>query len=153
MKTEIVRATEVDVAAVAESMTERHKAEWHALLPDGVEARDVVIERFTDGVCARLGGEPVAVGEVFINRPGVASLGLVTTEAFPAAALAFTRFLRGGLFQGLKNEGVHRIECMTLTHFEAARRWMAMLGLEEEAVLRSYGRDREDFVQFAWVAS
>lgn len=152
MRTEIVRATPADAETVAQNMTERHQAEWAALLPDGATAAEIIAERFAGGVCARLGDEPVAVGEVFIMRPGVASLGLVTTDAFPAASLAFTKFLCGGLLRGLKDEGVHRIECMTLARFEAARRWMGMLGLEEEAVLRNYGRDREDFVQFAWVA-
>lgn len=151
MKVDIIAATKADVEAVARNMTDRHRAEWAALLPDGYDTVEVLTGRFVGGVCARVGGDPVAVGEVFVARPGVASLGLVTTDAFPVATLAFTKFLRNGLFRKLEAEGTHRIECMTLAQFAAARRWMGLLGLQEEATLRCYGRNKEDFVQFARV--
>ena len=152
MKTEIGQASASDARFVADNMTTRHRAEWAAVLPDGVDAAEMLGALYANGVCARIGGEPVAVGDVFSVRPNVVTLGLVTTDAFPAAALAFTKFLRTGLFARLAAEGTHRIECSTLADFEAAHRWMSLLGLSEEARLRKYGRNGEDFKQFAWVA-
>jgi hypothetical protein len=152
MKTDIGKASEEDIAFVTRNMTERHREEWAAVLPDKVELLPLMRELYAGGVCARLGGEPVAVGDVFSARPNVIALGLITTDAFPAAALAFTKFLRNSLFARLKAEGVHRIECATLTHFTAAHKWMRMLGLSEETVLRKHGRNGEDFTQFSWVA-
>lgn len=153
MRIDVRKATLDDARAVAANMTERHKAETAALSNlEGDELVEALAERFENGVCATAGGRPVAVGEVFTARPNVASLGLLTTDDFPYAALRFTKFLRDGLFVALRAQGVHRIECVTMADFDAARRWLRTLGLEEEAKLRRYGRDGEDFVQFAWVA-
>ncbi|GLO68646.1 hypothetical protein MACH17_01630 [Phaeobacter inhibens] len=52
----------------------------------------------------------------------------------------------------MRDEGVHRIECLTLADLHVAHRWMEMLGLSEEATLRKYGRNGETFKQFSWVA-
>lgn len=153
MKTDVIKASEEHARFVVSRMTDRHASETAALSPlEGDDLLDVLVDRFSGGVCATLDDVPVAVGEVFAARPNVASLGLVTTDDFPPAALHFTRFLRHGLFVSLRANDVHRIECVTRSDFKAAHRWMGMLGLEKEAEMRKYGRNGEDFTQFAWVA-
>lgn len=153
-KTRTIRkANEADVRYVADRISARHLAEISALtFLEGRAVTDALPGRFTGGTCAVLDGEPVAVGEVFQSRPNVVSLGLIATDRFPEVTLGFTRYLRDGLFAALRASGVHRIECVTMAEFEAAHRWLRLLGLEKEADLRAYGRGGEDFAQFAWVA-
>ena len=47
--------------------------------------------------------------------------------------------------------GVHRIQATSLDGYDEVHRWLRALGLEREAVLPAFGRNGEDFVQFAKV--
>lgn len=153
MKTEFRIASVSDARRVLLGMTDRHAAEIRALSHlEGYEMIEAAVQRVAGGVCIVADGIPVAAGKAITARPNVASLCLVTTDEFPPVALAFTRFLRNILFEELRRGGVHRIECVTMADFTAARRWIKLLGLGEEALLRKYGQGGEDFVQFAWVA-
>lgn len=50
-------------------------------------------------------------------------------------------------------DGLRRIEGETLLGFQPGRRWLAMLGFEEEGLARAYGPRGEDFLRFARVAT
>lgn len=94
---------------------------------------------------------PVAVGGMLLHRPNVATLLFFATDDFKGAVAAdFTRFVVQRLFPRYRERGVHRIECQSLDGYEEVHRWLGVLGLEKEAVLRSFGRGGEDYVQFAW---
>lgn len=145
--------TEADVRLVAQRVSARHRAEVLALTAiDEADLPDLLAQRFgEEGIAAYIGSRPVAVGRVFTLRPNVATLAFITTDDFRRVAKGFTMFLRDRLFPSLRASGVHRIECLTMDEFVRAKRWITLLGLRQEAVLRGYGRGGEDFVQFAWV--
>lgn len=97
-------------------------------------------------------GEPVCIGGAVFGRPGVASLLFFATYAFPKIALPMTRFIKRHYFPSLAAEGIHRIECVSLAGYGDMHRWLETLGMQREGLFRAYGKSREDFVQYAWVA-
>lgn len=108
-------------------------------------------ESHPDVICAWNDDEPVAVGAMLETRPNVATLMFFATDKFETIAKPLTRFIRQRLFVRCKNVGVHRIECASIAGYPEAHRWIRALGLQEEAVMRGYGRNGETFHQFAWV--
>lgn len=101
-------------------------------------------------IVARMNDRPVAVGDVLEIRPNVLTLYFFATDDFPRIALQLTRFLRYRLLGPLMLTA-HRVEAASMVGHDTAHRWIRFLGLSEEAVLRGYGKNGEDFVQFAWV--
>lgn len=94
---------------------------------------------------------PICIGMVFETRPHVISLGFVATPAFSNIAKPLTRFIRQRLFPHMREAGVHRIEAISLSSYEASHRWLRALGMEPEAEFSGYGKNGENFLQFAWV--
>lgn len=101
-------------------------------------------------IVARFGDRPVAVGDVLEIRPNVLTLYFFATDDLPLIAGPLTRFIRYRLLLPLMKTA-HRIEAASLVGHDTAHRWIRFLGLSEEAVLRGYGKNGEDFIQFAWV--
>jgi hypothetical protein len=80
------------------------------------------------------------------------TLAFFATDQFPEIALGLTKFIKDRLFPRYRAEGVHRIECLSMEGYDAAHRWIGVLGLKREAVLPKFGKGGETFFQFAWVA-
>lgn len=151
----IDRARPADIRRVALAMRENDLKEFLALSwAEGREAlADDLADRYTEysGIVAYKGQEPVAVGAMVERRPNVLTLGFFATDRLPEIALPLTRFIKRRLFAPMVMAGAHRIEAVSMVGHHAAHRWIETLGLQMEALCRGYGRNGEDFVQFAWV--
>lgn len=106
----------------------------------------------SDVIVAGLPDEPIAIGALVEARPRVLTLMFFATDRLPQIALPLTRFIRNNLFPKVQAAGTHRIECVSIAGHREAHRWIQVLGLDQEAVCRGYGKDGETFHQFAWVA-
>lgn len=97
-------------------------------------------------------GEPIGAGAMIEARPNVVTLMFMATDRFNTIALPLAKFCRRRLFPKYRALGVHRIECIALDGYDENHRWIEMLDMEREGVLRGFGRNGETFHQFAWVA-
>lgn len=148
--------TPENVRHVAERMRASDYREFAALshARNCAEMADVLTAAYGNhpsGICASHGSEPVAVGAMVEGRPNVMTLMFFATDEFPKIALPLTRFITKNLFEKYRAEGVHRIECVSIEGYDAAHRWIKLLGLQLEAVFPGYGKGGEAFMQFAWV--
>lgn len=97
-------------------------------------------------------GVPVCVGGAVHIRPGTAALLFYATDCFDEIGLSMTRFIKRRYFPQLEAQGYHRIECVTSAAYPEMHRWLDVLGMQREGVLRSYGAGGEDFIQYARVS-
>lgn len=156
MALQVDNATEADIRYVARAMRYSDLAEFRALLPVNTrsEMADLLSERYAalKPIVGRYGKEPICIGSVAEVRPNVGTLGFFATDKFPVIGLGVTRFIVKRLFPELRAGGMHRIECISHVEHEEAHKWIRLLGLSQETgVLRGFGKNREDFIQFAWV--
>lgn len=157
MTVRIEPASPGDVEAVALRMRERDVAEFLAVswATTREELASSLASRYgarPDVMCGFHDGEPACIGGTIEARPNVLTLLFFATEAFPHILFPVTRFIRNELFARLKSAGVHRIEAVSMIGHAESHRWLRTLGLEREGPpMRGYGKNGEDFVQFAWV--
>lgn len=150
-------ATLDDIITVAASMRAADYAELSAL--SWSESRGALLEELAvqwarrDLVAVHHGGEAVAVGGLFENRPRVITLGLVATPRFTEIAIPLTRYVKQRMIRPAISAGAHRVEAITLSTHLASQRWLMALGLAPRSVLERYGKGGEDFIMFAWVRS
>lgn len=145
------------VRYVADRMRDSDADEFLAVSFAGsrAELADSLVERYADhphGFCFMNGQTPVGVAAMVQARPNVITLMFFATDEFPKLAMAITRFTLRTLFPSYRAAGVHRIECASIDGYEAAHRWIEILGLSREGLFRGFGRNGETFHQFAWVA-
>lgn len=142
---------------VAHNLREADVVEFCAINPvdSAADLARLLIKRYRnrdDTFAAFDGGVPVAFGCMVEARPNVITGGFFATDKFPHATLGVARFITRILFPAYRKAGVHRIECAIIAGHGEACRFVELLGLTEEAVLRGYGKRGEAFVQYAWVA-
>jgi hypothetical protein len=148
----------LSVRHVAENMREGDAREFLAVSPakDRAELVDRLVARYGEAPDAfgfyDEDRNPIAIGAMVQHRPNVVTLAFFATDDFPRIAADLAKFARRSLFPAYQKRGVHRIECISIEGYEAAHRWIEMLGLKREAVMPGYGRDGETYIQFAWVA-
>lgn len=151
--------TAAEVVLVAKAMRERDLREFLAVSPHEMHAT------LTMGLAERFGDRsdtygfylddntPVAVGAMVQHRPNVVTLMFFATDDFTKVATELTKFIVNRLFPGYRKHGVHRIECISIDGYSEVHRWIELLGLQREGEpLLGYGKNRETFIQFAWVA-
>ena len=140
---------------VAQHMRDSDVAEFCAVNPvdTAAELADLMLARYADrnDTYAAVDDRPVAFGAMIEGRPHVVTLLFFATDEFSRIALPITRIIRQGIFPAYRKQGVHRIECVAIDGYADSHRWIEMLGLKHEAVLRGYGKNFETFHQFAWV--
>jgi hypothetical protein len=139
------------VACVARNMRARDREEIFATRwdddADAVARETVALARL--GCVAWNGDAPVAVASAIPLWPGVWSIGLYATDAWPRVARAVTRWI-ARTTPALIAAGGHRAECRSLASHATAHRWLERLGAVREAVLPDCGRNRETFYLYAW---
>lgn len=91
---------------------------------------------------AAIGGAP--------RHPGVWTAWMFATDEFPRIGRAATAFARRAILPAMIRAGAHRIEMRSAADHTEAHRWIEVLGGRAEATLREYGRDRRDFLLYAW---
>lgn len=153
----IGKADEADVLFVAQNMRASDSREFLAVsqLPDAQALAVDLALRYGQNaatICVRDKTGPVAIGAGVEGRPNVITLMFFATDQFPFVAMATTRFIRQQLFPRYREAGVHRIECLSIDGNTDAQRWIETLGLKHEATLKGFGRGKETFHQYAWVA-
>lgn len=97
-----------------------------------------------------LDGEPVAVNGVVPVRPGVVIAGAFGTNRWRSVVKSMTRWSLEYVIPILRQANYHRGEAYVLAENTDSRRWIELLGGEVEAVLKGFGRGREDFLLYAW---
>lgn len=152
----IDKARPDQVRFVAEWMRARDYAEISALhwtedRQDLVETLTMLYGKSDETMCASWQGTPVAIGGFYQIRPGTCSMGMFATDLFPRVGLGLTRFLVRQMMPRLEDVGVHRFEAVSMAGYDDIHAWLRTLGLEREATLRAYGKNREDYVMFAKV--
>lgn len=95
--------------------------------------------------------EPIYAFGMYPLRPGVWSMWGFGTPHWPRVALSVTRMFRKVLCPIASDLG-HRFECICLAEKTDAIRWLKHIGLEEEAHLRGFGRNGEDYKLLVWRA-
>lgn len=95
-------------------------------------------------------GEPVAVGGGMLLWPNVASMWFFATDKWPQVAIYTTKFIMRVILPSFREAGVHRMEARSIEGHETAHRWLDRMGAKREAVLRQYGKGREDFHVYVW---
>jgi hypothetical protein len=145
--------TSTGVAHIVRNLRPRDRCEVFALRWDDDE------NHLVHDVCQIAGdlwriwswdGEPVAVMGVVPVRPGVVVSTAFGTDKWPAVVRPATRWVRDYLIPILKNSNFHRGEAYSLASPGNSRHWIELLGGEVEALLKGYGRGREDFLLYAW---
>lgn len=84
-------------------------------------------------------------------RRGVWNMGLIATDKFDKIHLSLTRLIIKSIIPVLDNAGAHRVEAQSIAGYSSVHNWLKFLGLEEESVIKGYGKNGEDFVNFAYV--
>ena len=93
---------------------------------------------------------PTAVVGANEMWPGVWSMWAWGTGHWPYVVGSITRYIRRELDPALRLRGAHRAQAISLATHTDAHRWIEMLGMQREGVLRGYGRAGQDYVMFAW---
>jgi RimJ/RimL family protein N-acetyltransferase len=94
-------------------------------------------------------GRPIAVCGFVPLRPGVSTAFAFATDAFPGVALALTRHALRVMKPALLHAGFHRLQCESRADHHDAHRWLETLGFRREGVLRQFGSDGSDYIQFS----
>jgi hypothetical protein len=111
-------------------------------------ARDVASCRMGWSVSAD--GAPAAVLGARPIHPGVWSVWMFATPAWPRVSLSVTRFVKRVMIPALRATGAHRAQCASIEGHEEAHRWLEFLGAVRESTLHRFGRNGEDFHLYRW---
>lgn len=98
------------------------------------------------------GLEPIAAFGCAPLWSGVWSMWFFATNELSEIGLSVTKFVIRSIIPRLFEGGAHRLECRSMDGHEDAHRWLVTLGAHREGTLRGYGRNREDFHVYAWLA-
>jgi hypothetical protein len=145
--------TREDIAHIVANLRERDRVEIFGLRWD--DNPDTLVR----DICAVAGpmwrvwkydGEPVAMNGVIPQRPGVCTCGAFGTEKWRHIVRAMTRWSRDWVIPRLQAAHYHRGEAIALASNTDGRRFIELLGGQIEAFLYHYGRQREDYILYAW---
>ena len=120
-------------------------------LEDYLESFDLVMD-----ACGGLGfvgywnGAPVGAGGIFPLWPGVGSIWMIATTNWRTVANPVTKYAKRKLIPDAWKQGFHRLEARSIEGHNTAHRWMMFLGAKDEARLRNYGKEGQDFIVFSW---
>lgn len=150
-------ASREDVRAVAMAMREHDFREFSATsrVSNRDELASLLAQRYggrNDVLCGFHDGEPVCIGGTIEMWPGVVTLLFFATDDFPKIGRGITRWIKRDLFPRYIEAGIHRIQAVSHGEHTTAHAWLRALGLREEARFEGFGREGEDFIQFAKVA-
>lgn len=94
---------------------------------------------------------PVAAFGATSLWPGSWMAWLFATDNFGQVGFEVTRHIRRVMIPSLVDRGASRCEARSIISHTEAHRWLrSSLGATEEARLRRYGRNGEDFLVFRW---
>lgn len=153
MRVQATPVTQEGLAYIVRRLRPRDRREIFALRWNDDEDPFVAEVFATAGELWRMwsiDSEPVAVNGVVPVRPGVVIAGAFGTKRWRSIVKPMTRWSLDYVIPILKQAGYHRGEAYVLAENTDSRRWIELLGGEVEAVLKGFGRGREDFLLYAW---
>jgi RimJ/RimL family protein N-acetyltransferase len=108
--------------------------------------------RWGDFSYIAFGGDGVPIASVGASplHPGVWSGWMMATDDFHTIGKQLTRWMRKVMIPAVVEAGCHRAEARSAAEHHEAHAWMRMLGAKREAVLRQFGREKQDFHLFVW---
>lgn len=160
---QIVRPNLRDVAYIAGHLRGRDAAE---IMPLRIDKRPEVMAAAvshwqvsymarriaSDGACL-----PIAVWGAFRHYPTVWEVGAWGTKRFPEAAGAITRHIMAVVIPELYGRGATRAECLTLSTYDKAHRWLEFLGARREfadapngGLIEGLGEGGESYYRYVW---
>lgn len=152
----IVRdATDIDLREIATAMREADRREIFAhrwsdeiedFLQDFAAARPAFLA--VKALCAAE-FDPIAIVGAFRRAPTIASVVMFATDRFPEIALPATRWVRRTGLPAYVDPWCRRAQCEAWVENVASLAWLQTLGFRREGVLRAYGKNGEDYVQYA----
>ena len=144
---------EDDIAHIVRHLRDRDRREIFGLRWDDDEdalIRDITIFAGPMWRVWRYRGEPVAINGVIPLRPGVVCACAFGTDKWHHTLRAMTRWSRDWVIPRLQAANYHRGEAIVLAANADGKRFVELLGGRVEAYLHHYGRNREDYVLYAW---
>lgn len=99
---------------------------------------------------ARHEGRPAAIFGATQTWPNVWTAWLLSTNDWRHVGRGVTKFIKRRMIPHLMERGALRCEARSMVGHESAHRWLQSLGAVQEARLRRYGRNGEDFLVFRW---
>lgn len=142
-----------EIAHIVHGLRARDRREIYALRWDDDPDKLINEILVTAGAMWRIfchEAEPVAMAGVVPVRPNVVIAGAFGTELWPKVVRPVTRFALTWTIPRLQRAGYHRAETYALAANIDSHGWLATLGAQQEAYLKGYGRDQEDFILFTW---
>lgn len=102
--------------------------------------------------CFGAGKPAICLGGCELH-PGVWQAWSFATEDFSKIVRPVTRFAKDVMLPAFIRMGMHRGQAIASVDNRMAHKWLRLLGAREEATLKAYGRDGQDFVMFRWDAN
>lgn len=134
------------------------------------DAREVYAGRFTDDPAALIADlaaarryaivflalcagefDPIALIGAHLRAPGVAAVTMIATDRWAEIAWPATRYVIRTAIPVFLAPNVHRAQCEAWEGNDVSRAWLETLGFEAEGTLQAYGKNRDNFVQYAWL--
>ncbi len=94
--------------------------------------------------------DPIAIIGARLMWPGVASIIMVATDRWSEIAFAATRWVKRVAIPVYIARNCHRGQCEAWVGNLVSCAWLENLGFVVEGRLRGYGKNGEDFIQYAW---
>ncbi len=94
-------------------------------------------------------GQPVAVWAAVEQHPGLFMLGFVASAQWQAIAKPASRYIKQQIKPRLFELGMRKGVALSHADHRIAHRWMAWLGMREEARFVGHGKNGEDFLLFS----
>lgn len=144
-------ATLRDMTFIAANMREQDRREIRAV----IQATDTEIGAMlfagspSLAWCAWIDDTPVAAFGISPGFHGTGSAWAYGTKRMLRAVPAMTRWVNNHIVPLLDAEGYRRVEVRTAIDHDVSHRWLANLGFVRECVVKDYGADGLDFVQYA----
>lgn len=141
-----------DVLHVVKNMREQDAREIYGLRWNN-EPGEVALEVMSAGKFGWTFGvddTPIACVGAFTKWPGVLSVWMFSTDDFDKVAISLTKFIKRVMMPAGIQQNIHRHECQSLATHTTAHRWLESMGFEKESVLKSYGRNGEDYINMVW---
>ena len=102
------------------------------------------------GGVAYVGNAPVAAFGAIEAWPGMFSLWMFATPAWPLVAVSVHRHVVRRLFPVAWANGARRGEARSHERHTVAHKWLERLGAVREAVMPSHGMDGATYYLYAW---
>lgn len=149
-------ATIGDIFDVAMRMRERDYEEivCTTYAKDRYELADILARSWSQSPATYVFGTEelgrIACLTLTAERPGVWNLGLFATDKLESIGKSLTKHVIRDIIPLLDKAEAHRVEAQSIVGYEEVHNWLQFFGLRKESVLKKYGRNGEDFVNFAW---